>query len=889
MHAIGKFILRSARGLALTVLLVLHSSLCAQEFQLLRGAPVSGQAGHVNGPFALNSTIGSSPAGTHANGEYQIEGGFVSAVLSPVITPPSPPFIVEQPAGATVAIGDTILFHVEAVGTPPLHYQWRFNGQPLPLATDASLVVENVQPNRAGFYSVRVSNAYGTLLSQGASLVVLAPPGIATQPVSQVVGVGEPFTLSVSAFGPPPLAYQWFHNDAPIAGATANTLTQPAASPMHAGLYFVRVSNAAATVQSVTVSISVLLPPSILTQPSPMAVDPGEQAMFSVLADGSPPLLYQWYFNGILLPGATNNILLLPNAQLAHAGLYRVQVRNLVGNVASQAAELAVELNSPVLNGADLFANRALAPLPGDQGRVVGNNTGYTLETDERRHARKPGGSSTWFLWTPANSGIGSITTLGSSFDTLLAVYTGNMLTKLVEKDSDDDSGPGHTSQVEFNAVVGTAYAVVVDGFVGETGKFVLSNRLEITNVQLPEIVSHPVRQTLPQGSTATFDVQATGTDLTYQWYFNRLPIPDATNPSLVLNNIQPSNVGTYRVWVSNQLGRIVRSKPATLELGPYTDVRSLDKIAELKPKFPQPLLTSLGEQGSVRSAMRSMNAAANATSQGFAHKFWFNGYGYATEVKTTNCCGATGPITYYATNELELVVDFSRPMSTGGILVFELPDISAPSVIVAYDTNTVCFACTNGSTLRIPVTAGSIYYPSITLFNYNDVEPVRLDIKFDTPLTNAYAQVTNNVLEGSALTLQALATNTLSQAAYQWFLNGNPIPNATNAQYTIDAVTSESSGTYQVLLSNLTCQFVSDVAVVSLMKLPTVTLAFERIEDANQLCVTASHESKPVILQGSSDLRQWTDLATNIVDGGELNFIGPLPFHFFRALLYSR
>src|SRR5207237_9780265 len=78
-----------------------------------------------------------------------------------------------------------------ASGTAPFTYQWRFNGTPLPGATNIALPLRNLQSNHAGSYTVVVANPWGSVTSAVASLTVLVPPGIKTQPQSQAVVAGQ--------------------------------------------------------------------------------------------------------------------------------------------------------------------------------------------------------------------------------------------------------------------------------------------------------------------------------------------------------------------------------------------------------------------------------------------------------------------------------------------------------------------------------------------------------------------------------------------------------------------------------------------------------------------------------------------------------------------------
>lgn len=73
-----------------------------------------------------------------------------------------PPLISKAPTGVTYNRGDTLTFTVEALGTPPLTYQWFKNKLPIPGATSTTLTIPNADARNVGDYSVRVSNASGS-------------------------------------------------------------------------------------------------------------------------------------------------------------------------------------------------------------------------------------------------------------------------------------------------------------------------------------------------------------------------------------------------------------------------------------------------------------------------------------------------------------------------------------------------------------------------------------------------------------------------------------------------------------------------------------------------------------------------------------------------------
>ena len=92
----------------------------------------------------------------------------------------------------------------------------------------------------------------------------------------------------------------------------------------------------------------------------------------------------------------------------------------------------------------DRFSDRSV--LFSEFTSITGSNEGAEKETDEPDHGGNPGGASVWYSWEPDVDGSVAITTDGSTFDTLLAVYTGSELSNLALADDDsedNDSGAG--------------------------------------------------------------------------------------------------------------------------------------------------------------------------------------------------------------------------------------------------------------------------------------------------------------------------------------------------------------------------------------------------------------------------------------------------------------
>lgn len=202
--------------------------------------------------------------------------------------------------------------------------------------------------------------------------------------------------------------------------------------------------------------------------PQDMAVAAGGSATFSTVALGSGLFSYQWDFDGLPIPHATNATLTLINLTSQMAGNYSVRVSSSNGSVTSRTAKLVVTAS------ADQFAGRRL--VSGGGGRLVDTTVNAGKELGEPNHAGNAGGRSLWFAWTaPANTTV-SLDTIGSSFDTLLAVYTGTALTNLALLAANDDGGGiNFNSRLTFAATEGVTYLIAVDGYNGASGGVTLT------------------------------------------------------------------------------------------------------------------------------------------------------------------------------------------------------------------------------------------------------------------------------------------------------------------------------------------------------------------------------------------------------------------------------
>ena len=128
-------------------------------------------SGATTNPFVL-ANVQLTNAGIYSVIITNLAGSVISsnAVLTVTNAQPS---ISTQPQSQSVLAGQTTTLSVNASGTLPLNFQWRFNGTNISGATTNPFVLANVQPTNAGDYTVVITNIAGSVTSSVATLTIL--------------------------------------------------------------------------------------------------------------------------------------------------------------------------------------------------------------------------------------------------------------------------------------------------------------------------------------------------------------------------------------------------------------------------------------------------------------------------------------------------------------------------------------------------------------------------------------------------------------------------------------------------------------------------------------------------------------------------------------------
>lgn len=305
------------------------------------------------------------------------------------------PRILVPPQDRTVFEGGRAVLSVQAEGIPPLSYLWYKDGRVLAGATASELVLDPVGLLDTGRYSVTVSNRFGSVSSPEVRLLVLPvmqlgealdAPELEWHTDGDFVWYGQEWVTSdgedaaASGYlgphqrsrlwtvvpGPGALQFWWKVSSEPgrdflvflvngvewaaISGEVDWTPLSFELGPGYQRLEWIyrkdgegEAGEDRGWVDRVTFALRPM-PPRILAQPRDRGVLEGSPVTFEVVAEGTPPLHYQWLRNGIPVPGATTSTLAFDRMSQAWVGMYTVAVSNRYGIALSVPAWLALTL-----------------------------------------------------------------------------------------------------------------------------------------------------------------------------------------------------------------------------------------------------------------------------------------------------------------------------------------------------------------------------------------------------------------------------------------------------------------------------------------------------------------------------------------------------------------
>jgi hypothetical protein len=601
------------------------------------------------------------------------------------------------------------------------------------------------------------------------------------------------------------------------------------------------------------------LGPVILTPPQGQFVVVGSNATFSVVASGTPPLAYQWQFNGSNIVGATQSTYTRSAAQFNHSGNYSVVVSNAFDDVTSQNALLQVMFppvqtlfsdNFDVNTAANWVTNRSSSDcrvafnydyspygIPSAPNSTNGTTRGVKFEANVSLGVAaainiSPVGQNFggdyrlhFDLWINANGPFPAGGAGSTQHGTAGVGTAGNRIQWSGAGNADgvwfgaDGEGQATDATPDFRAQIGASLQASNSGVyaagIGPSARL-CSN--PYYTAKFPGGQTAPAAQgqsgSLAAGTIGFLwrDVIISKTGNTIEWFIDGLKIATITN-TLTSSNIFIGYYDTFNSLSSN----------TNLSFGMFDNVR----VERLVTNVP-PYLTS---QPQSLSVAQGSNAVFNVTAGGTAT------LGYQWRFGGTNIAGATQS-SYTRSN--------AQTNDAGNYTVL---------VTNAYGSVTSSIATL---TVLLP--------PVIT----NQPE-------------------SQTVKDGTNATFSVVATS-VAPLSYQWQFNGGDINGATDSSFSIAHVTAFDAGNYTVSIANVAGEVTSSNAVLTVIP-PAPPVFSDLTVLGNQIQLTIGAEPGiDVIVLRSEDLTNW-DVITNLPNPtGTIQFAEPIaldiPQRFYRAQL---
>lgn len=202
----------------------------------------------------------------------------------------------------------------------------------------------------------------------------------------------------------------------------------------------------------------------------------------------------------------------------------------------------------------DNFPGWTVAALPSRQS--VDDTLGATTQAGEPTwpspcsptNRAVPIGRTVWYSYTPSVNGTATISTSGSSFDTVLAVYTGNFVGSLTLVGCSDDANGSFSSLLSFGAIAGTNYWIQAGGYDGASGSLIV----DVTGPALLSCTPRPsIRTNTTVDAPGRLQVSVTagvGASLTGLQFGNLSSNPSSSVNALIDVGGQTGRTGRFSV-----------------------------------------------------------------------------------------------------------------------------------------------------------------------------------------------------------------------------------------------------------------------------------------------------------------------------------------------------
>ena len=359
-------------------------------------------------------------------------------------------------------------------------------------------------------------------------------------------------------------------------------------------------------------------PPIVLSTPPDQSVNLGDPLTLTVSLANAGDAEFEWYFNGEELE-VESPTLFIPSVQLSDVGRYKLRIH--VSGLDYFAFPTEIQINTD--GATDVLARDKLLDAPdtpligqasssrlvpqsarsksgggaggvlrGYNGSQIFNTTYSVVDTNEPPHCGLSNGPSYWLSYQPPVNGLLTLDTVGSSYDTVLEVYTFdgalNGYQDLISLACNIDApGLNGASRVTLPVVNRRQYLVVVQGVNGARGTAWINYNLDTNQPpQAPMLLSEPAPLVVAPSTDVRLSPEVGGTlPLHYSWMKDSSPLAGQTGPAFFLPEVTSTDSANYVVTITNGFGSLTVTLPLRVVSPPRSNLLRTPNGIELK--FP--------------------------------------------------------------------------------------------------------------------------------------------------------------------------------------------------------------------------------------------------------------------------------------------------------------
>jgi hypothetical protein len=730
------------------------------------------------------------------------------------------PKITSQPAGASIAAGQSTTMTVGTDALPGQSFQWYIGAagtttSPIAGQTSATLTVT---PSATTTYWVRVTGTCNTSAdSQAATVTVCNAPVITGTAPTRYIAPGTPASVSVTATGTN-LTYQWYTGASgnvtnPIAGAVSTSLN---VTPSTSTTYWCRVkSNGLCATDSAAILVDVCAAPAFSTQPQSRMLFSGQSATLTAAASSTTgAVTYQW-FQGTSgdtstpISGATSaSVTVSPTTDKS----YWVRATSSVCTTDSNTATISMCIWPEVVT-------------PSVPEKLIAYNTTATLTLDPMSPVADR--MVTWYR--------------GVSGDrTTLLISSLNMTSYTT---------PALTATTSYWA------EFTNNGCASRTTTYT-------ARVCVPTITTQPTGGTIQSGQS--FTLTAATTPLpgqTFQWYIGTpgtttTPVSGATSASLT---VTPGSTTTYWLRVTGTCGTFVNSTAATVTVCTAPVINSMTPSpVYTQSGTPTTLLVAasgtnlslqwfIGPSGTTTNPIANSNSASISVNPGATTSYW-------VRITSNGLCTTNSPaiVVDVCTAPVITTQPQSQTIRAGQSATLTVATSTANSTFQWYlgAPGTTTSPVGTGATINVTPASDSQYWVRVTR-GACSTDSAAADIT----VCGLSASVANvNAASGQSVALSATVSNPRGTLAYWWYRG-----NSGDTTTLVDSGVGKSSTTvsrtattnYWVRVTDSACTVDSATATLSIC-IPTITTqpASPVIASGTSATLTAAATGAPLAWQ---------------------------------------